>query len=221
MLFKCCVVLRALVMQRLYIGKMQEGTRKPISLLTQADIMTALHRFSYDLPAAEAWLISLQRHRESRYKIAVASTEKYVTQDSASGPVSRGVIPGMKISSKVIPKGQSSGSPTVSRRSGGGNRWEDWSGTDRAAFFTHLGNKVHRTYSISFSHTSQTALLYSFYPRSRLLLVDGSTKTWRKWWRRIRRRAKAILSSSTTTGSSMSHTTLAGKARNVRSTSCL
>lgn len=180
MLFQFCFDVRVVVMQRLHIGEMQEGTRKPISLLTQADVMTALHRFSYDLPSAEAWLISLQRHRESRYKIAVASTEKNANQDSGSGPVSRGMISGMKISNKAVPKGQNSGSPTVSRRSGGGNRWEDWSGTDRAAFLTHLGNKVQflcsaftGSFSVSraFSQRLETSLLYSFYPRSRFLMM--------------------------------------------------
>lgn len=209
-------------MQRLYIGKMQQGTRKPISLLTQADVMTALHRFSYDLPSAEAWLISLQRNRESRYKIAIASAEKNSTQDSGSRLNNRGMIPGMKISSKAIPKGQSSGLPTVSRRSGGGNRWEDWSGTDRAAFLTHLGNKVQR---IAFlSHTLSLNISKRLYFTTFTLslpFVDGSTKIWQKWWQHIRRRAKAILSSSTTTGSSMSHSTLAGRSRNVRSILCL
>ena len=136
--------------QRLHIGSIQDGTRRPASLLTHADVVAALHRCKYDPASAEASLVALARRRESKYSSASSSSEVRTVDatggaDSAEGTgvakVPEGSAPAGKsattLSSNTLCDGPPGGKDDV-----GGNRWEDWSEEDRATFLAQLGDKV-------------------------------------------------------------------------------
>ena len=136
--------------QRLHIGVLKANSRRPVSFLTHVDIMTTLHRCKYDPASAEASLVALQRRRESRYNLACASNEARNLQQStaeqsrAGGEgrtASTGTAGAAKSSGKGGSKGQGGASASAKHMSKD-NRWEDWTEADRAAFLTHLGEKV-------------------------------------------------------------------------------
>lgn len=125
---------------------MKSSTKRPLSLLTQVDVMAALHRCKYDPASAEASLVALHRQRESAYKIASASNDSSAASaadvtGAGAGAPSQGAAAEEKTRGKGGSKAYS-GSLLGSKRRMGGNRWEDWSEADRAAFVKHLGDKV-------------------------------------------------------------------------------
>lgn len=109
--------------------------------------MTTLHRCKYDPASAEASLTALQRRRELRYNLACASNEarnlqqSSANQSKAGGVASTGTTGAAKSTGKGGTKGQGSASASA-KHTPRENRWEDWSEADRAAFLTHLGEKV-------------------------------------------------------------------------------
>lgn len=137
------------ITQRLNIGSMTDGTRRPHSLLTHADVMAVLHRCKYDPASAEASLAALQRRRESKYNAASASNDARSSQQGNAADLTtkratvhgHAIARGGKSGGRGGSKGQSGGS-SGDKSSGEGNRWEDWSEVDRAAFLAHLGDKV-------------------------------------------------------------------------------
>lgn len=133
--------------QRLHIGSMNCGTRRPTSLLTHADVVAALHRCKYDPASAEASLVALARRRESKHNSASASNNAR-NLEQGNADLTAGVVAAAEASatagksiSKPSSKAPSGGSP-AGKSDVGGNRWEDWSEDDRAAFLMHLGDKV-------------------------------------------------------------------------------
>ncbi|CAM9667574.1 unnamed protein product [Scytosiphon promiscuus] len=137
------------LVKRLHIGSMTDEGRRPVSLLTNADVVEALHRCNYDPASAEASLVALQRRRETKHSRASANSNTRnlqqggsiitaalvaaTSEESATGAVGNGTSD----TNARAPGGTSPGN----LRDGGGNRWEDWSETDRAAFLMHLGDK--------------------------------------------------------------------------------
>lgn len=126
---------------------MKSGTRRPASLLTHADVVAALHRCKYDPASAEASLVALARRRESKHNSASASTHAR-NLEQGNPDLTAGVVAAAdastragKSTSKTSPKGPRS-VPPAGKSEVGGNRWEDWSEDDRAAFLVHLGDKV-------------------------------------------------------------------------------
>lgn len=133
--------------QRLHIGVLKANSRRPVSVLTHVDVMTTLHRCKYDPASAEASLAALQRRRETRYKLACASNEarnlqrSTADQSGARGAASTGTTGAAKSTGKGGSKGQG-GASASAKHTSRENRWEDWTEVDRAAFLTHLGEKV-------------------------------------------------------------------------------
>ena len=130
-----------LVVQRLHIGSVNEGTRRPTTLLSHADVVAALHRCKYDPASAEASLIALARRREAKYLVASAASdarnsERRSAEQAGGGSVAAGKSTG-NTSPKVLADAPPGGKIDI-----GGNRWEDWSEHDRVAFLTQLGEKV-------------------------------------------------------------------------------
>lgn len=135
--------------QRLQIGVIKSNTRRPSSPLTHADVMAALHFCEYDLPSAEASFVALQRRRLLRYSAASAGNDARSAHLSATGPAGGASVPGNSKGGKSNSrKGSSIGqirgpeAENTTTAPADGNRWEDWSEADRAAFLTHLGDKV-------------------------------------------------------------------------------
>jgi len=138
--------------QRLHIGSIQDGTRRPDSLLTHADIVAALHRCKYDPASAESSLIALARRRESKYNSASASSDVRrldvngnagLAEETGVAGESGGSAPAGKSASKVNSTSLGGGPPGGEGEDDtGGNRWEDWSEEDRATFLAQLGDKV-------------------------------------------------------------------------------
>lgn len=122
---------------------MKGNTRQPSSLLTPADVMTALHRCGYDLASAETSLAALERRRQSRHN-AASSLRDSAGEQAAVGRAGAvgGSAAGGKNGGKSGSKAEAVGSACKDSDGGNGNRWEDWSEVDRAAFLTHLGEKV-------------------------------------------------------------------------------
>lgn len=143
--------------QRLHVGSIQDGTRRPDSLLTHADIVAALHRCKYDPASAEASLIALARRRESKYNRASSSSDVYKLGANGNADLAKGTIgvageaegsakatataTAGKKSSKASSTSLGDG-PPGGKGDKGGNRWEDWSEEDRAMFLAQLGDKV-------------------------------------------------------------------------------
>lgn len=141
--------------QRLHIGELKDNSRRPVSLLTHVDIMTTLHRCKYDPASAEASLVALQRRRELRYNLASASNEARNSQLSTAEQSGSGGTGGARGAASVGTagaakgigkgggsKGQGSASASSAKHMPRDNRWEDWTEADRAAFLTHVGEKV-------------------------------------------------------------------------------
>lgn len=133
--------------QRLRIGSGKDDGGRPTSLLTHADVVTALHRCKYDPASAEASLVGLQRRRETKHKSASVSSDARKLQHS-SGDVAAEVATApedsttAQNSSNQLSSFAPGGEPYAGKSDVGGNRWEDWSEADRAAFLLHLGDKV-------------------------------------------------------------------------------
>lgn len=142
----CCLLYCA---QRLHIGSIKEGTRRPTTLLSHADVVAALHRCKYDPASAEASLIALARRREAKYIVASAASDARNAEHGITGQAAGAVVSGAgegratayKSTSKTSPKVLAD-APPGGEIDIGGNRWEDWSEDDRAAFLTQLGDKV-------------------------------------------------------------------------------
>lgn len=127
--------------QRLRVGMFRANTKQPATLLTHADVFAALHRCKYDLASAEASLTALKRRREEKYNAAYTrslSDDLPKSTDAAEGQAATAVG---HIGSKrrTINGNETPGGLAAET---GGNRWEDWSDADRAAFLKHLGDKV-------------------------------------------------------------------------------
>lgn len=136
--------------QRLHIGSIKEGTRRPTTLLSHADVVAALHRCKYDPASAEASLIALARRREAKYIVASAGSDARNSEQRSAEQAAGARIPGAGGGSATADKKRtSSASPRVladappgGKVDVGGNRWEDWSEDERAAFLTQLEDKV-------------------------------------------------------------------------------
>lgn len=133
--------------QRIRIGSRRDDGGRPTSLLTHADVVAALHRCKYDPASAEASLVGLQRRRETKHKSASASSDARklqhsrgdVSAEAATSPEDSATA---QKSSNQISSIAPGGEPYTGKSDVGGNRWEDWSEADRAAFLIHLGDKV-------------------------------------------------------------------------------
>eukprot|EP00752_Nemacystus_decipiens_P010814 g9619.t1 len=128
------------LVKRLHIGSIKEGTRRPTTLLSQADVVAALHRCKYDPASAEASLIALARRREAKYTVASAASDARNlqlrnTEQAGGGSATAGKSSG-STSPRVLADAPPGGKIDV-----GGNRWEDWSEDDRVAFLAQLGDK--------------------------------------------------------------------------------
>lgn len=115
--------------------------------MTHPDVMAALHRCRYESDQAEASLAALQRYKEKRFSVASASNDarnlhKSVGDAPAGG---KGAMKRGSSNDKNSGRGNAKGEGGVSsgeKDYSVGNRWEDWSEADRAAFLDHLGDKV-------------------------------------------------------------------------------
>lgn len=145
----------AIDVQRLRVGSIRDGTRRPDSLLTHADIVAALHRCKYDPASAEASLIALARRRESKYNSASSSSEVRALGANGNADLAEGTgVAGEPDGSDAATAGKSArkfpkynstrlgDGPPGGKDDKGGNRWEDWSEEDRATFLLQLGDKV-------------------------------------------------------------------------------
>ncbi|CAM9452162.1 unnamed protein product [Ectocarpus sp. 8 AP-2014] len=134
------------LVKRLRIGPGRDDGGRPTSLLTHADVVAALHRCKYDPASAEASLVGLQRRRETKHKSASASSDARklqhgrgdVSAEAATSPEDSATA---QKSSNQISSIALGGEPYTGKSDVGGNRWEDWSEADRAAFLLHLGDK--------------------------------------------------------------------------------
>lgn len=112
----------------------------PATLLTHADVLAALHGCKYDCASAEASLGALRRQREAKYNAAYTRSiadDKQVATSRREQSTPDGVKSGPKRA--TVNGGESPGGRLQETC---GNRWEDWSDADRAAFLKHLGDKV-------------------------------------------------------------------------------
>ncbi|CAM9278100.1 unnamed protein product [Ectocarpus sp. 4 AP-2014] len=134
------------LVKRLRIGAGRDDGGRSSSLLTHADVVAALHRCKYDPASAEASLVGLQRRRETKHKSASASSDARKLQHSrgdlsAEAATSPEDSATAQESSNQISSIAPGGEPYTGKSDVGGNRWEDWSEVDRAAFLVHLGDK--------------------------------------------------------------------------------
>lgn len=134
--------------QRLHIGATKDDDGRPASLLTNADVVEALHRCKYDPASAEASLVALQRRRESKHSRASANSNARNLQQGSFN-ITAAVVAPEGSATAIAGNGTSNVSARAKGRilpgdksDGGANRWEDWSESDRAAFLVHLGDKV-------------------------------------------------------------------------------
>lgn len=140
----------SLLGQRLHIGAVKDDDRRPVSLLTNADVVEALHRCKYDPASAEASLVALLRRRESKHNRASANSNARNLER-----VNSNITPAIVVAAtegntaaaagngtSVANAGASEGTSPGDTCDVGANRWEDWSEADRAAFLMHLGDKV-------------------------------------------------------------------------------
>lgn len=154
--------------QRLHIGSIKEGSRRPTTLLSHADVVAALHRCKYDPASAEASLIALARRREANYKVASAGSDARNSEQGNTEQAAGVGVTGEAAGSAAADKSTSMASPKVlcdappgGKSDIGGNRWEDWSEDDRAAFLAQLGDKVRRCTACCFL---RSGILRVFFP---------------------------------------------------------
>lgn len=117
--------------------------RRPATVLTHADVFAALHRCKYDIASAEASLGALRRYRTAKYEGACVASNNEETQDEETSPSATQCTPSVGKAGLSLPsRGKEGERPGGWQAEERGNRWEDWSQADRAAFLTHLGDKV-------------------------------------------------------------------------------
>lgn len=143
---------------------LKANTKQPATLLTHADVLAALHRCKYDLASAEASLTALKRRREEKYNIAYTRSlsddlPKGTRTDAAAGGQAEATVVCIGYKKRTINGNETPGGLAVEK---GGNRWEDWSDTDRAAFLKHLGDKVKESTASRMPLPMQGRVLSSF-----------------------------------------------------------